>query len=121
MCVREGCVVRMVVAQCMVSGPQHHCVQWCCWAKVAAATPNSLFACPCQGCLLCPPPLFPVAAGSAEHEYELMLTSLLERVVLTSHHPRTQILVVVQVWGGGVLRGGTVVAYSSVKGPARCI
>jgi hypothetical protein len=36
-------------------------------------------------------------AGSQEHEYEVMLQSLLEQVILTSHHPRTAILVVVQV------------------------
>lgn len=35
--------------------------------------------------------------GSAEHEAEVMLQGLLERVVLTALHPRTLITVVVQV------------------------
>lgn len=53
--------------------------------------------------LLYPPPPFRLPctslrrAGSQEREYEVMLQQLLEGVLLTAHHPRTSILVVVQV------------------------
>jgi hypothetical protein len=48
-----------------------------------------------------------------------MLTSLLEKVILTSHHPRTQILVVVQVGGMVCVGGRGAAVWSGHQAPLR--